>query len=48
MVDKRIGSPEMTVAQMVKQLSTAYTALINSGTQLKKFLLSCFGASQCG
>ena len=37
MVDKRIGSPEMTVAQMVKQLSAAYTALINSGTQLKRF-----------
>ena len=37
MVDRRLGSPELTVAQMVTQLSSAYTAIINSGTQLKKF-----------
>jgi len=37
MVDKRIGSPELTVAQMVKQLASAYTALIGSGTPLKQF-----------
>ena len=37
MVERNMGGLELTVDQMVKQLSTAYVSLIKSNTQLKKF-----------
>ncbi len=37
MVERSQGSLELTVDQMVKQLSTAYVSLIKSDTPLKKF-----------
>lgn len=37
MVERNMGALELTVDQMVKQLSTAYVSLIKSNTPLKKF-----------
>lgn len=37
MVERNQGSLELTVDQMIKQLSTAYVSLIKSNTPLKKF-----------